>query len=164
MLRDILAKVKWGKVVALIVIVGVCVLCASHYALRGRTGGDLFIVGLPSSIASSLSSLGNLARMRSDDDDDDDDYGPTPTVMVTKTEFATLTVETWATITLPIRYTTRGCKCAQSWTFNGKDCDKMCCNFDNDPKGEWCAVEDPSKCIVKGRPREWGYCAKPGDP
>ena len=50
------------------------------------------------------------------------------------------------TLTLSERYTNRDCKCAPIWYHNKIVCDSFCCNPDNDPKGEWCAVEDPERC------------------
>eukprot|EP01064_Diplonema_japonicum_P017819 TRINITY_DN2618_c0_g1_i1.p1 TRINITY_DN2618_c0_g1~~TRINITY_DN2618_c0_g1_i1.p1 ORF type:complete len:179 (+),score=25.64 TRINITY_DN2618_c0_g1_i1:59-538(+) len=152
-----LARVQWVKVIALIVATGVALLCASHYVLRGRKGGDLFVVGLPTFPQFTFSGF--------EKGDDEADPTPTSTLMHTETAYATVTLMEWDTVTLPLRYTTRGCRCAQSWEYKGHICDTMCCNFDNDPRGAWCAVEDPKACEKKtGSARTWGYCAKPGDP
>eukprot|EP00931_Biecheleriopsis_adriatica_P010763 TRINITY_DN111828_c0_g1_i1.p1 TRINITY_DN111828_c0_g1~~TRINITY_DN111828_c0_g1_i1.p1 ORF type:complete len:705 (-),score=131.92 TRINITY_DN111828_c0_g1_i1:33-2147(-) len=52
------------------------------------------------------------------------------------------------------RVTWSGCKCKESWTDPDTGVSaKLCANMDNDPKGDWCMVEDPS-C----ENADWGYC------
>jgi hypothetical protein len=41
------------------------------------------------------------------------------------------------------RYTWSNCKCKVNWQEDGQKCSHACCNFDNDPAGDYCYVEDP---------------------
>ncbi|CAK0900181.1 unnamed protein product [Prorocentrum cordatum] len=51
------------------------------------------------------------------------------------------------------RYTWSDCMCKASWQESGKTCSQGCCNFEDDPDGDYCYVEDP-QCESFA----WGYC------
>lgn len=58
------------------------------------------------------------------------------------------------------RQTTSGCECRSEWTLTGEElCPDGCCNPDQDPGGEWCAVVD-ANC----QGANWGYCESGSSP
>eukprot|EP00929_Paragymnodinium_shiwhaense_P117933 TRINITY_DN893_c6_g1_i1.p1 TRINITY_DN893_c6_g1~~TRINITY_DN893_c6_g1_i1.p1 ORF type:complete len:610 (+),score=123.17 TRINITY_DN893_c6_g1_i1:75-1904(+) len=55
------------------------------------------------------------------------------------------------------RISGKGCACKKAWSFKSTDCDKYCCNPDDDILGEWCYLEDPA---CEGA--DWAYCLREG--